>query len=402
MTIRPWALVVASLVPLAGCDKGRSSSSLPGELADPTPMALAVGLSDAPSYYVAPTGSDSNDGTEAKPFRSIQRAAEVVQPGDRVLVRAGVYTGGVRLVSLTRGGTLGQWISFESEEKGGAVLDGRDGTSQEGWYFGPGVGYVRIEGFEIKGLQEHAFDTYGGGVHDIVIAGNKVHDIGRNCTDTSNGRTGASLGARTRAVTFDGNFWYDIGRLARGERGCAPKTEYFQNHDHGIYVADADQISIINNVFDTFDRGWAIHRYNSRGTFSRELIIANNTFVGANPYRPGQIILATPTSGLRIENNIFYAPNTAAIYFENLPFPEGVVRSNLVYGGTLTVGQPRNVAFIRNREGPDPKFVSRTDLRLLAGSPAIDAGVLLSYVRYDANGLARPRGRGYDLGAYER
>jgi hypothetical protein len=312
-----------------------------------------------------------------------------------------VYTGGERIITVTHSGGPGRWITFRSEQKWRATIDGRDGRSLEAWYFGPGVGYVTVEGFEIKDLHEHGFDTYGGAVHDLLIARNLVHHIGRNCTNTSNGRTGASLGASTRRITFDGNIWHDIGRLAPGELGCSPQNKYYQNHDHGIYVADADHITVVNNVFYNFARGWAIHRYYSGGGFARDLRIGNNTFVGANPYRAGQIILATPTESLSIENNVFYAPNSAALYFENLPFPESVVRNNLVYRGDIAVGQPRNVTFAKNREGVDPRFLAPTNFRLAEGSPAIDAGVTLGYARHDADGTLRPRGRAYDLGAYE-
>jgi hypothetical protein len=353
-------------------------------------------------YYVDPRGSDSSTGSSSAPFRTIQRAAEKASPGDTVLVRAGRYTGAERIVSVSRSGRSGAWITFLSEERGRAVVDGRKGQSAEGWYFGPQVAYIRVEGFEIMDLSEHAFDTYGGGVHDLVIARNRVHHIGRNCTDTSNGRTGASLGAGTRRVTFDGNLWHDIGRLAPGEQGCRPETEHYQNHDHGIYVADADEIAIINNVFIGFGRGWAVHRYSSRGTRSRGLLIANNTFVGANPYRPGQVILATPTADLRIENNIFFAPQSAALYFENFAFPNGVVRQNLVYGGAVLLGPPRGLTISGNREGSDPEFRGKDDFRLAAGSPAIDAGRALPQVTHDADGVRRPQGAGYDLGAYER
>jgi hypothetical protein len=105
---------------------------------------------------------------------------------------------------------------------------------------------------------------------------------------------------------------------------------------------------------------------------------------------------------LRIENNIFHSPNDAALYFENLAFPESVVRTNMVYRGILTVGQPRNVTFRRNWEGVDPQFVGSGNVRLRAGSPAIDVGAALTYVRHDIDGKVRPQGNGFDLGAYER
>lgn len=402
MALRQWAGVLASLVPLAAC--GESPDDHPVPVPPVESVAPAVYRASRPPrpYYVASTGMDANPGTRASPFKSIQRAADAVEPGDTVFVLPGMYTGSDRIVSLERGGAPGAWITFISERKWSAVLDGRDGKSLEAWYFGRGVSYVRVEGFEIRDLHEHAFDTYGGKVHDLVIARNHVHHIGRNCTDTSNGRTGASLGEGTYRVTFDGNLWHDIGRLAPGEEGCHPVTEYYQNHDHGIYVADADEISIMNNVFYDFRRGWAVHRYFSRGTPSRGLVIVNNTFAGPNPYRPGQIILATPTSGLRIENNVFQSPQSAALYFERLDFPGAQVRRNMVSGGDMRVGRPKGVTFSGNWENTDPRLVGGGNSRLRSDSPAIDVGLSLPEVGHDADGVSRPRGRGYDLGAYER
>jgi hypothetical protein len=384
MTLIQRAAVIASLVPLA-------VSELPSY------QAPAVAR-----YYVAPGGSDANPGTAAAPFRTIQRAADVAGAGDTVLVRPGTYTGGNRIVSLERSGAPNAWITFRSERKWEAVLDGAEGRSEEAWYFGKGVGFIRVEGFEIRDLQAHGFDFYGGGVHDVVIARNRVHHIGRHCTDTSSGRTGASLGARARRLTFDGNVWHDIGRLKPGEKGCSPRTDNYMNHDHGIYVADADEITIRNNVFHAFSGGWAVHRYSSRGTPTQGLVIVNNTFVGQNTHRPGQIILAAPTGGVRIENNIFYGPRTAAIYFENRRFPGASVRHNMVHGAVTKVGRPKGVSFSRNWERTDPRLTGKTDFRLLPDSPAIDAGLPLAGVIHDADGVVRPRGSGYDLGAYER
>lgn len=389
MAIKQLAALIASLVPLAAC----AQSPVSDQGARPGPPTR---------YYVSPAGSDRNEGTQGSPFGTIQRAADVAGPGDTVLVGPGIYSGAGRLVSLSKSGQPEAWITFRSDPKSAAILDGREGQGSEAWYFGPGVSYIRVEGFEIRNFEEHGFDTYGGGVHDLMIVGNHVHHIGRNCTDTSNGRTGASLGAGTRRVTFDGNLWHDIGRLAPGEQGCLPRTQHYQNHDHGIYVADASEITVKNNVFHGFRRGWAVHRYHSRGSLSQGLVIINNTFVGQNPYRPGQIIVATPTSGLRIENNIFHGPTTGAIYFENRRFRGASVRNNLTSGGVTSVGRPSGVTFSRNWDNTDPRLVGETNFRLRSDSPAIDVGLPLPEVTHDADGRTRPQGDGYDLGAYER
>jgi hypothetical protein len=47
----------------------------------------------AATFYVATTGNDSHPGTAAQPWATLQRAANVVNPGDRVVVRAGNYRG---------------------------------------------------------------------------------------------------------------------------------------------------------------------------------------------------------------------------------------------------------------------------------------------------------------------
>jgi hypothetical protein len=402
MAIRQWATVLASLMPLAGCSKPQAEprSTLLGAAA--AAPGRGEGLHAPRRYYVAPSGSDAGSGSSAAPFRTIQRAADLTLPGDSVIVRAGTYTGGARIVSVTRSGAPGRPITYLSERRWEAVLDGRNSGSAEAWYFGPQVAHIVVEGFEVRDLEAHGFDFYGGGVHDVVVARNHVHHIGRRCTDTRNGQTGASLGAGARNVTFDANVWHHIGRFAPGEQGCSPRTRYYQNHDHGIYVADADQIVIRNNVFYAFERGWPIHRYFSGNTASRGLTIINNTFAGKNSYREGHIILATSTEGLRIENNIFHGPKTAALSFENIRFPRGVVRYNMVYEAITKVGKPRGVSFSRNWERTDPRLVEATDPRLRYDSPAIDAGLPLAEVTHDADGVSRPRGAGYDLGAYER
>jgi hypothetical protein len=401
MVIRQLAALLASLMPLGGCPNPEANERTSRAVAVSEPAPVPPATPAPVRYYVAPGGSDANPGSARSPFGTIQKAADVAGAGDTVIVRPGTYTGEGRIVSLSRSGIPGRPVTFLSQERWGAVLDGR-GRSLVAWYFDTEVGHIRVEGFEIRDLHDHGFDFYGGGVHDITIAHNHVHHIGRNCTDTQNGQTGASLGAGAHRVTFDGNVWHHIGRYAPGEQSCSPQTEYYKNHDHGIYIADADGITIENNVFYGFGRGWPVHRYSSHDVLTRGLAIVNNTFVGQNPYRPGHIILASPTEDLRIENNIFQGPNTAALNFENLKFPGASVRYNMVSGGVIKVGRPRGVTFSRNWERTDPRLSDVPDFRLRDDSPAIDAGLPLAEVLEDADGVRRPRGVGYDLGAYER
>lgn len=65
-------------------------------------LALMPQLISATEFHVATTGSDTNQGTKNSPLRTIQRAAELAQPGDVVTVHGGVYR---ERINPPRGGT---------------------------------------------------------------------------------------------------------------------------------------------------------------------------------------------------------------------------------------------------------------------------------------------------------
>ena len=122
---------------LAGLLGGMMVGSLVAE-ADETSLAPPVLLPDGQqfktwqvplqftrTYYVAqghPQASDANPGTQDRPFRTISRAAEVLQPGERVLVAAGTYRERVR---PARGGTSAErMISYEAKPGATVILSG--------------------------------------------------------------------------------------------------------------------------------------------------------------------------------------------------------------------------------------------------------------------------------------
>jgi hypothetical protein len=50
----------------------------------------------AADYHVSPEGSDDHPGNAAQPFRTIQKAADILQPGDRCIIHAGTYREWIR------------------------------------------------------------------------------------------------------------------------------------------------------------------------------------------------------------------------------------------------------------------------------------------------------------------
>ena len=75
-----------------------------------------------------PAAADTNSGSVEAPLGTIQRAADVVQPGDRVVVKAGRYP---ESVILKTSGQPGAPIVFEGAANQGTVLDGAEPLA--GW-----------------------------------------------------------------------------------------------------------------------------------------------------------------------------------------------------------------------------------------------------------------------------
>ena len=72
-------------------------------------------------YYVSTTGNNGNSGTSTSPFKTIQKAADIVKAGDTVIVRAGTYR---ERIIMKSSGTASQRITFQGEP--GAIIDGGD------------------------------------------------------------------------------------------------------------------------------------------------------------------------------------------------------------------------------------------------------------------------------------
>ena len=375
-------LVLGGLLVTCGC--GRAADTV-GPPVLPTPPPPGCGNTGAGvCYHVDPSGSDANPGTAAQPFLTIQHAADIVNPGDGVLVGDGVYTGGSTVVYINRSGTAANRIVFRAANRWQAVIDGQSNASTTGIAI-PG-GFVWVEGFEVRNTSRYGIDTDVG--HDQVVLGNHVHDIGHICTGTTGGIVG--IDAYASGLVVAGNLIHDIGRLGPGEGNppCSEPNANWQNHDHGIYNGIGTSVVIVNNVFYNLTHGWAIQRYDGQDAVVHGLYILNNTFVGANPNRDAQIIIATATDHLVIANNIFYQPTTAGVWFDGAG--SGATLTGNVATGGLEIGGSGLVAS-GNLQNTDPMFVSAgtQDFHLTGGSPARGAGIAAWCPPTDYDGVTR-------------
>jgi hypothetical protein len=70
------------------------------------------------TYHVATNGSDSNNGSEAKPFKTIKKAQTVANPGDTIAIHKGTYKGEIR---AKKSGTSDKPITIEAADGPGTV-----------------------------------------------------------------------------------------------------------------------------------------------------------------------------------------------------------------------------------------------------------------------------------------
>jgi len=87
-------------------------------------LFVTTSCATAADYFVAVDGRDSDAGTSVTaPFRTIARAAQLMQPGDCCWIREGVYRETIR---LTRAGQKSNPITFARYKEERVIVDGTD------------------------------------------------------------------------------------------------------------------------------------------------------------------------------------------------------------------------------------------------------------------------------------
>lgn len=100
------------------------------------------------SYYVSPDGNDNNSGSEQSPWRTIQKAANILHAGDTVYIMQGTYN---EKVKIQNSGSPGNYITFTQYPGHIVTIDGT-GISLPNWYGLInilGKNYIKISGLRV-------------------------------------------------------------------------------------------------------------------------------------------------------------------------------------------------------------------------------------------------------------
>ena len=189
--------------------------------ADPTMLASASATIN-PAFYVANGGSDTNPGTIAAPWQTIQHAASTVAAGSTAYVRAGTYNESVNIA--VSGSAAAGPVTFQSYPGETAIVDGTGLTPStskvQGLFNIVNQSYVTVQGFEISNYTTASGSAAPAGIwvtgsgSNIQLLNNVVHNI--TTTSEKNGNAfgiavyGSAAPASLDSVTISGNQVYSL------------------------------------------------------------------------------------------------------------------------------------------------------------------------------------------------
>ena len=93
-------------------------------------LTLLASHVSAATFYVATTGNDTNSGTATNlAWRTVQKAANTLTPGDTALVRSGVYS---EAVTVNVSGSADNFVTFQNYPGETPIVDGSTVPVPEG------------------------------------------------------------------------------------------------------------------------------------------------------------------------------------------------------------------------------------------------------------------------------
>ncbi len=280
---------------------------------------LAAGTARATDYYVATTGSDSNAGTMAAPFATLQKGVNTAVAGDTVWIRGGTYnittpaTSGAG-VNFTKSGTATSPINYFAYAGELPVFDFTNMTISTSGYthgFVINASYLHFKGLEIRYVPMNTSSNNGvavtGGGNDTFESLNMHHNSGNgifigsktagghlilNCDAHDNYDATSSQGQGQNADGF--GVHYQTAGATTIIRGCRA----WWNSDDGYDLINQE-------VPVTVENSWAMgNGYAMYGTF-------NPSSGNGNGFKMG-----SSATGVRhlVQNNVAWKNKASGFY----------------------------------------------------------------------------------------
>ena len=301
----------------------------------PTPVTTRVPTRC--TLHVAASGSNTHDGTAEHPLRTIAAALARAGAGDAICL-SGAFT---EDVTMHAGGTRRLPLVLRSEPGTMATVRGRMWIADD------------ADDVVVQGLRINGRNLDGGELPSPTIEGDRVRLIANDITNNRHHIcviVGSIRGyGIARDLVMDGNRIHDCGRRPGN------------NHQHGVYIEQAYNTRIVNNVIAAnADRGIQLYPSAQDSVIARNVIVGNGEgliFSGAEGYA---------SSGNRVTHNVVTHSRTRF----NIEYwwPDGnpigtgnIADNNCVWGGAWgNLALPEVGYSQRNNVTADPVYRNRS------------------------------------------
>ncbi|ANY79157.1 hypothetical protein BB934_13815 [Microvirga ossetica] len=275
--------------------------------------------------YVSTTGSDSNSGTSGSPVKSINKAAQLAQAGDTVLVGAGTYNG---TVSISKNGTASGQITFKPADGAHVVIDGSQTGAGTDLVTITGD-YITFQGFEVANAKRTGIGLWGS--HDSKVLDNNVHDsfragvyaggsVGQSYNNVIDGNEVWRNVKENMSRTWSGGWAQGIS-LDKSDNSVISNNNVYDNWGEGVGAMFTKGAKITGNtVYDSYSIGIYLDN-------AQDAVVQYNTVSHSYDtafYRSGK-----PAAGIVIanENGDRMLPSSGIVVTDNVLAGVG----NLVY-----------------------------------------------------------------------
>jgi hypothetical protein len=407
-------------------------------------LIVFANFSYATTYYVSPTGLDSNSGSQSAPWESAYKAARTLIAGDTAIFMDGTYveTDGTNFINS---GTSSAPITLRSQNKWGAKLY-YQGLANSGEKIRINTPYVILQDFEIT--EDSIGNDWGdvlvriwSGGNNVKILGNKIH-YGKLCikpTGMANSLiegnvcygNGGIDGFNMNGGIIRNNELYSLNGIGITVKGGSRSTQIYNNYVHssssmtgGIYLGGTSC-------------GPGCGVYSLSGYEAYNSVAYNNVIVSNVQGAIGEGLTIAACTGCAFFNNVVIGTKTALVTYADNSITNGwnwqysvnnpQFKNNIVMDCSLATNfsnvtgtMSLDYNLFQNCPGTptqshavsgDPLFVNKfSDWHLQSNSPAINSGATLAFTGFsaenidvskDRDGFQRGNNGAWDIGTYE-
>ncbi|MBX7219840.1 MAG: right-handed parallel beta-helix repeat-containing protein [Blastocatellia bacterium] len=368
-------------------------------------------------FYVSTQGNNNNDGSQAHPWRTIQKACNTASPGATVNILAGTYNEKV-IVNVSGNASAG-FITLRNYQSDVVIVDGT-GKSGSNMFEIVDQSYFRLQGLEIVNNRNVNFGAgvyLEGASHHIEIRNCRIHEI-RGTEAQGIGVYGTNATTSISDLILDGNEIYDCDPAQSEALTLNGNVELFQvtnNQVHDVNNIGIDFIAgegtcpdpakdaarngvcrgnVVRRARSNYGGGFAGAIYVDGGRdiiIERNIVTESDIGIEVGAENPG--VIAT---NVIVKNNLIYNNDKIGLAFGGYDVNRGRVRNckffnNTFYRNNVLTGSVQNdasraeifIQYAENNQVENNIIYGSTNNRILLGTAVAQTNTQNNLIDYN-------------------